>query len=428
MTTVLNAIPEQPSQVAEAVREGLEQHLRSALATITADQPGYGPLAVIAASYTLETAISGVLAKVRAEHADAAALNGASYRDLGDASGVSRSRAQQLWPTAGKLSKRSRWLAKHETQVRAALRDVAEHIDVDEDLGQVVREVLAADPGESTTAKLDQALRAAHTFADQESSRRAAAALSTLAAVRSIAAAADADKPLNSADPASGVLHLPLTLPANCAPAIRMPRWHGTLPLAVADAVSAVLTTFGDTAVRSIGRIDGSQHRLNVLLARLRSAVNTDSAEDVRTIVSTLIAAPVVAPHDNTPELDDAVATLVDRAELLLTCPSCGHRPAENLPLEAYAQHLSDLSCTWLGLVDGEVRELQHCHSCSPSGYRGIELSCSACDDGFLLEENLAQHRLALPPDVSSWLKANGWNTTRPSEFVHTRCTAAARD
>ncbi len=209
------------------------------------------------------------------------------------------------------------------------------------------------------------------------------------------------------------------------APIPRVPRWHGTLPRPVADAVDAVLASCGDVSAHSIGRTGGSPSRLHVLQDRLRSAVNTNSAADVRAIVSMLIATPVIPHDDNSPELNDAVATLADRAELLLTCPTCGHRPAEDLPLEMYAQHLSDLSCTWLDLVDDDIREVQHCHPCAPAGYSGIELSCSVCEDGFLLEAPLARYRLDLPPAARFWLNANDWDTSRCPELTHARCAGA---
>jgi hypothetical protein len=429
MTAVLTTESAEDHHIAvpTELRAALEQHIRAAVDALTtltdgqgragdaADQQRQRQLAALAATFPLESVITDVLAELRVEQAEAAAFAGASYAHLGDAAGVTRGRAQQMWPTAGKFGKRRKWLKKNQRRVRSALRALADRLV---DLGPaapeqdraVIVNALAIDPATGDLTALDQALRTARTILD----RPVPSGLPNVATLQQqigvIAAAADADQPLPSDVIAPAVLEFPgLTTSAAATPT--SPAWAGDFPQSLTSAITAVLALFGTRRVRPAPRVEIKHVRLEYLLGQLRAGTREDNADTVRNALAILLARPVGSTPDAEASLLDAVREMKTQAEVLLICPTCGHRPERDSHPEERAMHLDYLTYPWLDLVDGRVVQRLHCPNCQPSGYSGVDLNCPWCEEGFLLEAGLAVHRAALPDPVLRFLADKGWHT-----------------
>lgn len=429
MTAVLTTESAEDHRIAvpAELRTAIEQHIRAAVDALTAptedqvrpgnraDQQRQRQLAALAATYPLESVITDVLAELRVEQAEAAAFAGASYAHLGDAAGVTRGRAQQMWPTAGKSGKRRKWLKKHQRRVRSALRDLTEHWST---LGPetahqdqaAIAAALDVDPAATDLTTLDQALRTAQTILNRPSAESSPAATELQQQIGAIAAAVEADQPFPADTAAPAVLEFP-GFPAATAPAQPAPTWHGDFPPALTSAITTVLDMFGATRVRRAPRVPIPHHRLEALLGRLRAGVADEDHGQVRDVLALLLARPVSFTPDAEPALLDAVRELKTHAEVLMICPSCGHRPERDSHAEERAMHLDFLTYPWLDLADGEVVERRHCPSCQPTGYSGIDLNCPWCEQGYFLEAGLAPHRNDLPAPVLHFLADQGWHT-----------------
>ncbi|CAL9677669.1 hypothetical protein SUDANB95_07996 (plasmid) [Actinosynnema sp. ALI-1.44] len=375
-------------------------------------------LDALAASYTLEDLLAQALAEVRVEHAESAAFAGASYSHLGEAAGVTRGRAQQMWPTAGKKSKRRRWLSKHHAEIRAALRDLRDHRAVrsapDHPALTAIAGVLASDHRVADPIALDQALTSARSMLtdlaipDTDPAR---------VRVHQIAEAVDAHRTLAPTRPAL-VLEFPggrTTAPMGDPP----PSWHGLLSPSLVTAVTSVVDLVDRHPLRP--ERFRRPERIDVVLTRLHHAVGANDPDDVRRVLASLVIRPASA-HPYLPEalLDATKAMLHQTADLLL-CPTCEHRPAPGCHPAERALHLEYLSQPWLDHVDGRIVRRYHCPRCQPNGYSGIDLTCIRCDQGFMLEPKLARHHDGLPPVLLDWLDRHGWNTTTPTP-LHDKC------
>ena len=113
-------------------------------------------------------------------------------------------------------------------------------------------------------------------------------------------------------------------------------------------------------------------------------------------------------PVTVTPPSADEVARRPPAAPVSrLACPSCGHRPANQVEIRA---HRAEIAIVWLHLDGDAITEAYHCAICQPHDHV-IDAACADCGDGPLITgqpPDLGNHPAGVAQD---WLRRHGWQT-----------------